>query len=856
MARRFIIGFETGNLNELVSVGNGVIESTNVNPLSGAYSMKVPTGASSATTQFTSGLNLATVFYKTLFMVDSVAAPSATTDYQLGSFWTPAFAARCFEFYLRQNTGGGFVVIITDSSGSIVATSSAITIAANTWYCFEIQGTIGASTGTATVYQNGVNVLTVASQNFGATNVDIAICGNQNGGAQTRNFYFDDCELDDAQLCGQSLVIARQIEAGTPTYDTWSKVGGATIDLVWDDTPFNATTNANSGSTKNAIAQTGLTASFSATQAGHGAGVISGGDTINGIKVGAVAKCSATTSGGSSGNIRRRFNSVDTDTAKTLTASDAYYETAIFTDTLANLNGSEIGWNKAASTQARTQTVEDVWAIASFTPAPPSAVQTSLLVGQQQPGHPASTLAAGKQGPNVAAPPQVRDRIATTQELPWHPSSRLQAGKQGPDVRAPVEDSILVLQEQPAHPGSRLWAGIQQTAASVAVVTPLFTRQEQPAQPAPIVASGVQGPDVASGIGSIFVRQEQPSHPASKFEKGIQGPNVEVPVWNELITRQELPDHPRSRFLAGVQGPNVASGIGSVFVRQELPDHPRSQFRVGVQGPDVEAPVSNELITRQELPSHPGSQLRAGVQGPNVASGIGSIFVRQEAPGHPQSRLLAGKQGPDVEVPVINELITRQELPPHPSSQLRPSIQGPNVASGIGRIATTQEQPSHPSTKLAAGVQGPNVRPPISDAILLRQELPDHPGSRFHPGVPPPNVRPPVFDRLFTRQEIPDHPGSKFVFGVQGPNVRPPTDNAIFVRQEQPWHPASRVISAPPPQSQQFSFVRPLITQQEMPWHPGSFFVPGPVPVFVPPPPSSDLHHQPIQGLMGRMRSH
>lgn len=82
--------------------------------------------------------------------------------------------------------------------------------------------------------------------------------------------------------------------------------------------------------------------------------------------VGLEIKCDLTSGGKMS--LRRRIAAADTDEAVTLTTSDAFYASSIFTDTRANLIAAEIGAIKQLSYQARTQTVEDAWLMVDYTP--------------------------------------------------------------------------------------------------------------------------------------------------------------------------------------------------------------------------------------------------------------------------------------------------------------------------------------------------------------------------------------------------------------------------------------------------------------------------------------------------------
>jgi hypothetical protein len=377
MARVVICGFEiddqSNSATSEYSGGNfGVADIIVSSPVNGGggYAMAFALNAGSevfveleAPGNTPLGITTGSVFGKSYFYIDSVAAPSAQIDYMLGEFDTSGGATVC-GCYLHHKTDGTFQLGVYDNNNIDQATAT-VSINPNQWYRYEIQWVI--STHTVTVYLDGVQKASTSAGTFTTTNVDNINCGVLATSASARNIYFDDVEVDNAQLCGASQVLCRQVKAGTPNVNSWTKVGGATIDLVWSDTPLNTATNANSTNTTAAIAQTGLTASFSSTVAGHGTGVISSSDTINGIVVMGVAKTSSTASGGAGGNVRRRFGGVNTDSAVTLATTDALYASAIFTDTLTNINASEIGWNKSASAAAATQTVEDMWMQVSTT---------------------------------------------------------------------------------------------------------------------------------------------------------------------------------------------------------------------------------------------------------------------------------------------------------------------------------------------------------------------------------------------------------------------------------------------------------------------------------------------------------
>lgn len=66
--------------------------------------------------------------------------------------------------------------------------------------------------------------------------------------------------------------------------------------------------------------------------------------------------------------IRRRVNGVDTDTIKTLTTTDAYYNDGIWTATRTHLGSAEIGGVRVNGTVDNIQ-IEDIWLQTAYTPA-------------------------------------------------------------------------------------------------------------------------------------------------------------------------------------------------------------------------------------------------------------------------------------------------------------------------------------------------------------------------------------------------------------------------------------------------------------------------------------------------------
>lgn len=365
MARKFFSGFETADFSEWVTDFGAVGIATDI-VRSGQDSMAI-SGSSTGLKQTPAGLNLSSAYVRfyIYFDGDLGTIPGDTRNLFING-------ATIQHINLRLQTGGAYEVHDGLSGSDVLLGTTSNAALSNQWNLIEFKIVVGAS-GIYEMKINGVVGFTTVIDNTAAGNIDTCELGCY-AVAMGIGTFFDDFSIDDSAYCGEGKVITRQGKSGTPTSDGWTKVGGATIDAVWSDTPFSATADANTGSITGALAQTMLTASFATTQSGHGSEVISVYDTIDAIKVGAVAKIDTNTA--ASGVVRRIFGGVTTDGSNIdLTTADAYYETAPFTGSLTNLNASEIGFNKLVTGAARTVTVEDVWMMVEYTfVTPPSFV--------------------------------------------------------------------------------------------------------------------------------------------------------------------------------------------------------------------------------------------------------------------------------------------------------------------------------------------------------------------------------------------------------------------------------------------------------------------------------------------------
>jgi hypothetical protein len=266
---------------------------------------------------------------------------------------------------LVDSGGSNFRMQISGTFGGFSTTTGTTPIVANTWYRID---TIydAASGGVGKVYVNGVLDINTTHTGTNAAVDRISISGVNSAGQE---HYYDDFFCTDTLNLGPNgKVIVRQGKAGSPTDTGFTLTSCSTIDECWSETPVGTTKVAANASSASAVAQTMLEHEFSTTQTGHGSEVLVSSSTINGVQIMCQAATSSTSSGRAAGNIRKYVNGAGpTDTAITLTLAYLVHKSAVFTDTVPNLDQYEIGWKKDASALAGVHTVADCWMQVDFT---------------------------------------------------------------------------------------------------------------------------------------------------------------------------------------------------------------------------------------------------------------------------------------------------------------------------------------------------------------------------------------------------------------------------------------------------------------------------------------------------------
>ena len=270
-------------------------------------------------------------------------------------------AASAYITILRVNASSKLCWTLT--SGACITTGATV-LSSGTWYLLEAKFVIHASAGGVELKINGATEFTSLGTNTSAIGTwDFYQMGPDSGFVGTVLTNTDDVMICSGAYCPAGRTIARQGAAGTPTYNAWTKNSctGGVISGCWSNTPFTTGSNASSGTASDA--QTMLVSSFASTQTGHGTETVGNISTINACKTAVVMK-SGTASAPIS--IRRRLSGADTDTSKTLTTSDAYYDDGIWTTTAAVLRGSTMEIGAVHGSGSATDTVEDMWLICDY----------------------------------------------------------------------------------------------------------------------------------------------------------------------------------------------------------------------------------------------------------------------------------------------------------------------------------------------------------------------------------------------------------------------------------------------------------------------------------------------------------
>ncbi len=353
MGYNFITGFETGDSSEVPTlIGTTAVVTSPI--VSGTYSGKATSAGSGAFAVFRYGntlpsSNIYCIVARVRIHITTAPASQDKTGNAVLQFLTAAIAS-VGKVNVQVETDGSIGLYMANSTQDV---SSSIAISADVWHLIQFKAFVDPTGGILEYYVDGALQASVIN-NTGSTNITgFDLVAHINGVGAAMDIYFDDVAVSSTGYPDSGKCIARQGFTGTPTYDSFTKNGAATAALCWSDTPFGTGTNCTS--IVNGGAQTMLTASFSSPQDGHGTEIIDNSRTIFACKTAIIGKVAIATNH----SIRRRLAGVDTDTSVAVTTADKYFDDGIWTDTLANLNSSEIG--VLHGTNVNLLTIEDVW---------------------------------------------------------------------------------------------------------------------------------------------------------------------------------------------------------------------------------------------------------------------------------------------------------------------------------------------------------------------------------------------------------------------------------------------------------------------------------------------------------------
>jgi hypothetical protein len=245
--------------------------------------------------------------------------------------------------------------------------------ASGQWIRLELKTTVGAATGSAELRIDGVTALTAEDQAFGDEPLDAVFISNNpnqypedggaHGGAWTATF--DDMAMTKNEWPGAGRVIARQGAPGMPTDSQWTVVGADTIDAAWSQTPGSNAARAETPDAGNPLAQTMRVARLD-----EGLDRIGDHNTVKACQVWMTAGLLAGPPNRTYA-IRRRVGGVVTDVPLAgLTTTNEYFSDALvggfWRDSLANLNGAEIGAVKSGGAGGSGMRVADVWLVCEY----------------------------------------------------------------------------------------------------------------------------------------------------------------------------------------------------------------------------------------------------------------------------------------------------------------------------------------------------------------------------------------------------------------------------------------------------------------------------------------------------------
>ena len=186
--RIFSDGFESGNTNlwnggQTVG-GSSVITLDTTTVRNGKYSVKFVNNSGVSYVKHT------VTGASTMMMRGYVNITSASTSMD---FMSLASTSGTKFFTVGRNGGTGQLQLWNDFTST--TTPSGVVLTTGTWHQVELDVTINATTGSLTVYLDGISIIALTNINTGTVSPETVIIGDGNTG-RTSTFYVDDVAVD------------------------------------------------------------------------------------------------------------------------------------------------------------------------------------------------------------------------------------------------------------------------------------------------------------------------------------------------------------------------------------------------------------------------------------------------------------------------------------------------------------------------------------------------------------------------------------------------------------------------------------------------------------------------------------
>lgn len=335
----FFDGFETGDISAWGGNSSAVTVVTNTFGMGGGFSGKFVSsgGAGSYLYSFGSSesgwLGLYTRFHLYIASIDSSLTFSTGITIFSHNNSSGSFVAGAL-ILSSDGSGNPYLNLAGPSQSSQIG--SAYELALDTVYTIEMCTFINASGGVDEVRVNGVIVATGSGLNTGSSGVVAVPQAYPLSGSPNATVYMDDFLCSTSGYPGPGACVAIKYTSATPTYNTWTKTGGTTMDQIWNNQPYSGSIYVSDSTATNA-----QTAVLSTTSMDGGTTLLPSSELINALKIGSYGETSST-SGDAADSLRLRVNSTNTDTALSVYTTSPTFQ-QIYLSSIPTLSGLTSG---------------------------------------------------------------------------------------------------------------------------------------------------------------------------------------------------------------------------------------------------------------------------------------------------------------------------------------------------------------------------------------------------------------------------------------------------------------------------------------------------------------------------------